>query len=104
MRGEPNWIEAAVENHGAKIFEPLLFKEGRDIRVLGTRLINESKGTLGSEALSLGDAAGEVWVNLHVGIDVVEHEALGVLHVDGALPCHTPVGDILLGEAFCPLE
>ena len=67
-------------------------------------MCNKTERSFGGKALALGDAAGEVRVNLYIGIDIVKHQTLGVLYIKGALPCHTPAGDIFLCETFGLLE
>ena len=54
-------------------------------------------------AVALAHAARQVEVYQRIGVTVVELRPLGVLDVDGHLPCRAPGCDVLLREVRCHL-
>ena len=88
----------AVKRQFAELLKPRCIKEplrlfiGRAVRLFEFETAGHHK------ALALGDTARQVEVHRYIAVNVVKAAALGVLHVDGLLPGHAPVGNVLSGE------
>ena len=70
----------------------------QSILVFVALCIDKLEGLGHDEALSLGDTAREMGVDLLVAVDVVETLPVGRVDIDGHLPCRPPVGDVLACE------
>ena len=64
-------------------------------------IVDDFKRLGHDEARPLSHAAREVCVGIGVAVDVVERPTVGVVDIDGCLPCPAPVGDILSCERVC---
>ena len=91
---------ARVEGKAEVVVEPFALEQCGGTGIFAALGVDDAVLLLQYDAFALGYAAVQVEVYEAVGIDVVEEGAVGVVGVDGCLPCLAPEGDVFLGEGI----